>query len=142
MDTLIYIPIKRYYCLAYSISMGLYIMYKTNIQFYSAHRHTPSFSAASLTGILLISLFSGALWSGVVTLEGWGGGLFVMIIAMLMLFGNFYFGLISPTSFHYNDMERRCNAGRMEWRLVRDDYCHAVDFPENRFLPGELALIA
>jgi hypothetical protein len=61
-------------------------MHKTNVQISPAHRHTPSFTAASLTGIFLISLFSGSFWSGVVMLEGWSGGLFVMIIATLLTF--------------------------------------------------------
>ena len=61
-------------------------MHKTNVQISSAHRHTPSFTAASLTGILLISLFSGAFWDGVVMLAGWSGGLFVMMIATLLTF--------------------------------------------------------
>jgi hypothetical protein len=61
-------------------------MHKTNVHISPAHRHTPSFTTASLTGILLISLFSGSFWSGVVMLEGWSGGLFVMIIATLLTF--------------------------------------------------------
>ena len=65
---------------------------QTNVQIAPVHRHTPSytatstFTAASLTGILLISLFSGAFWSGVVMLAGWSGGLFVMIVTTLMTF--------------------------------------------------------
>jgi hypothetical protein len=70
-------------------------MYKTNVQIYPAHKNTPSLSAASLTGILLISLFSGSLWSGVVMLEGWSGGLFVMIIATLSAMVTFMVALLT-----------------------------------------------
>jgi hypothetical protein len=83
MDILISNPIKRSYADRLFNQNG-FILIKMNVQIFSVHR--PRSNAASLIGILLVSLLNGIFWGAVVMLAGWSGGLFVMMIATLLTF--------------------------------------------------------
>jgi len=86
MDILISNPIKRSYADRLFNQNGFILMsmHKMNVQIFSVHR--PRSNAASLIGILLVSLLNGIFWGAVVMLAGWSGGLFVMMIATLLTF--------------------------------------------------------